>query len=155
MRIKLSQSDWKNIGIKMGWLKTAQQDPDKTYNMGDSHYDDFEEVDSEPEGGPFEVSYSLVTTEGISASKGRFMVEVSDIYSPNYNLNIERFILRKLEEILVGKACGPDGPVEEVFIMKTYSDTELEYKAIGQQGVTCGVIFVKRVDGKPFDTDSN
>ena len=26
MRIKLSKSDWKNIGQKMGWLKTAEPD---------------------------------------------------------------------------------------------------------------------------------
>ncbi len=27
MRIKLSQSDWKDIGTKMGWLKEAQAHP--------------------------------------------------------------------------------------------------------------------------------
>ena len=30
MRIKLSQSDWKQIGQSMGWLKTAQDDMGKS-----------------------------------------------------------------------------------------------------------------------------
>lgn len=29
MRIKLSQSDWKEIGQKMGWLKTAWEDDEE------------------------------------------------------------------------------------------------------------------------------
>lgn len=32
MKIKLSQSDWKRIGIKMGWLKTADYG---TYGLGE------------------------------------------------------------------------------------------------------------------------
>ena len=162
MRIKLSKSDWENIGQKMGWLKTAQQDPDKTYNMGDSHYDDFEEVGSEPEGGPLEVSYSLVTTEGFLASNGRFTVEsASDMGmdEETYMLNIDSFIASKLEKILRGKPCGPDGPIEFVKMSTslTYkrdlSDKELEYTAFGKDA-ECGDIWVKRVDGKPFGTDS-
>jgi len=60
MRIKLSKSDWENIGKKMGWIKTAQQDPEHTYNMGDGHqYADFEETpddesEDSDEGGEFD-----------------------------------------------------------------------------------------------------
>jgi hypothetical protein len=49
MNIKLSKLDWENIGISMGWMKKAQQDPEHTYNDGMRHGEDFEEVDSEDE----------------------------------------------------------------------------------------------------------
>lgn len=163
MQYKLSKSDWKEIGQKMGWLKAAQQDPEHTYNMGDGHqYGDWEETDTE--GGPIEVSYSLMTTEGVLESKGRFTVESSSdmgIDEESYMLNIDSFIESKLDKILRRKPCGPDGPIEIVRMSKNLrytrklSDTELEYEAIGHEGVTCGAIFVRRVDGKPFGTDSN
>ena len=148
MRIKLSQSDWENIGKKMGWLKAAQQDPEHTYNMGDGHqYGDWEETNTEDSetwkhmrNSQVLVRYELTSMEGMPVSSGRFMAV--NPYDIQYILG----------ERLQGKACGPDGPIKMVLennvkpeAMETY-----EYGAYGPDDVTCGIVTVKRDDGKPF-----
>lgn len=51
MRIKLSKSDWENIGKKMGWIKEAFYSDE---NDGDVDSDDEGDEDSDDEGGEFD-----------------------------------------------------------------------------------------------------
>lgn len=129
MKIKLSQSDWEEIGKAAGWLKTAQQDPEHTYNMGDSHYDDFEEVGPKY---PAKMRYWLRLTDGTHVRKGRFEVSSEDE------------VLKQLNNELKGRPCGPDGPVSEVIKSEDDYGWTHTHEAKNADGITCGFIEVTK-----------
>ena len=139
MRIKLSQSDWKEIGTKMGWLKAAQEDEGWKRTIPSQ-----EAIDSETwkhmRNSQVLVLYELDTMEGMPLSRGRFMA--ANPYDIQYILG----------ERLQGKAFSPYTPIKMVLeanvkpkAMETY-----EYWAYGDGDAKVGIVTVRRADGKPF-----
>lgn len=139
MKIKLSQSQWKEIGTKMGWLKTAQEDDSWKRTVPSK-----EEIDSDTwkhmRNSQVLVRYELTTMEGMPLSSGRFMAV--NPYDIQYILN----------ERLQGKAFGPYTPIKMVLEtnVKPEAMEEYEYWAYGDGDVKVGIVTVKRDDGKPF-----
>ena len=138
MRIKLSQSDWRQIGTQMGWLKTALQNPeDAQGGSGDPHQGEYWKhavYSSE------DVKYSLISTEGKPIASGGF--RAANPYD----------ILYLLDEKLRDKECDPNGSVNEIVeTLVTRDEVKMyKYQALNKDRNTCGYITVVKADGRPF-----
>lgn len=102
----------------------------------------FDEDYSDDSGNPTELKYSLITAEGMQAAQG------------NFEASGWRGMGSMLSSMLKGRSCGPDGPVYEVSEdpeeWKDEKPMSYTFDAINEDGVTCGFVMVKRVDGMPL-----
>lgn len=104
MRIKLSKSDWENIGQKMGWLKKQAYASDYTYEY---HFDDIQLPEFPDHGfsGTATITYVWHHEEGDRISPGMDEPEIKEI-------TIEESDLQCVDEN--GECPAPAGAKEKI-----------------------------------------